>query len=204
MAHFAPVLALGTGALLLPHFNKLMFGPQVIPEQGSAEGSDKGHDDMMIQYAHSGMPVHEHQYNSGWRKFNVDAPPVDTFVAHVDPFENPNAIRERYEETVNFWDKRKGDLLRDIKDGRSVDYLPRKKMPLVHTITREIRHPNTGKSTGFINNAFMPEHANAAQRQRAQNVLAVSGLEDDLEARATGQGVFRHAHGQSFRHRQYG
>ncbi len=205
MAHFAPILALGTGALLLPQLNSMMFNAKDLPDGKKGDESDRHHNEMMEQYAAGGMMVQEHQWNSGWHKFDVENPPISTFVAHVDPFENERAIRERYEETANFWDHRiKNNMLQDLRQGRATGYLPRKKMPFVHAATREIRHPTTGATTGFINNAFMPEHANIAQRERAQKVLALSGLEDAHEAAATGTGVFRHNHGQSFRFREYG
>lgn len=187
----------------MPAFSRFMFGPKKLPEGKKGDDSDKYHDMMMAQWAQTGMKVQEHQYNVGWRKFNVDAPPVDTFVAHVDPFDDPNAIRGRYEETANFWDRRIKNGLLDLQQARPMEAMP-KRTPIVHAATREIVHPITGKSTGFINFAYMPDAANAAQRKRAEQILASNNLREIYERHTTGYGVFRHAPGQSFRYSDTG
>ena len=159
---------------------------------------------VLAQFMSGGQIAPTHQHQAGAQYFDIANPPVDTYQAGTDYMENPHAITRIYSTQSDYWSWRMGNLARNMKQQQQTQALPRKKMPFVHSSTREIHHPITGATTGFINYAFMPEHPNEAQYTHATRILEAQDLKQRLDERMVGRAEFRHNPGQSFRYREYG
>ena len=204
MATLLPLAAVGAAVYMAPGLERMM-APEPEPEKEVrydpiAEERQR----VFEQFMSGGQIAPTHQHQAGAQHFDIANPPVDTYQAGTDYMEDPEAISRIHDGQSGYFDWRMRNFARNLSQQQPDVYLPRKKMPFVHATTREIRHPTTGATTGFINHAFMPEHPNEMQATRATEILRRQNLAETFDQRMVGRAEFRHAPGQSFRYSEYG
>jgi hypothetical protein len=202
MAALAPVAALGLGVYTLPKLTDWLSKPTEPGINADMPHESRVQNEFLYQeLPYSGLVAGQWAQLTNQFEYPTYKPlPSVHTVGHPNGSQNNlgvDSMREMFDEHMKL-KQYSHDRLRFKLNHEKGIVVTKRLRGWADPLTREIRHPNTGESTGFIDYAFMPKDPTDRQKQQAQ--VYATRYSESVARRRRGQDKWHAAPGQSFRY----